>query len=160
MQSKTRLFVPAIAAAALALGAVAPAGAADAHHTIVLADAVRWAPAPPSLPSGAQVAVLAGNPGRAEPFILRLKVPAGYTIPPHRHPTAERVTVISGAVFVGAGEKLVRTAVRQLPVAGFVDLPAGMAHDAFVATQTVLQVSAMGPFEFVYVNPDDDPRKQ
>ena len=160
MQPKTRTFIPAIAAAALAFGAAVPAGAAGPHHTTVLADAIQWGPAPPALPPGALAAVLAGNPGKAEPFILRLKLPAGYTIAPHRHSTDERVTVISGAVYVGAGEKLVRTAVKQLPVAGFVDLPAGMAHYAYVTGETILQVSAMGPFDFLYVDPDDDPRKQ
>lgn len=160
MNPKDRIFIPALAAAALALGSAAPAGAADPHHTIVMADAIQWGPAPPSLPAGAQAAVLAGNPGKAGPFILRLKLPAGYTIPPHRHSVDERVTVISGAVNVGAGEKLNRVAARELSVASFVNLPASMAHYAWVKEETVLQISSSGPFDVIYVNPNDDPRKQ
>lgn len=160
MNPTHRIFIPAVAAAALTLGSAVPAAAADPHHTIVMADAVQWGPAPPSLPPGAQAAVLAGNPGKAEPFILRLKLPAGYTIPPHRHSTDEKVTVISGAVNVGAGEKLDRAAGKELSVASFVNLPAGMAHYAWVKGETVLQVSATGPFDVIYVNPADDPRKQ
>ena len=160
MHSTHRFIPAAMVAAALALGAVLPAGAADLHHTIVMADAVKWGPAPPSLPPGAQAAVLAGNPGAAGPFILRLKLPAGYTIPPHRHSSDERVTVISGAVNVGAGEKLDRSAGSELSVASFVNLPAGMAHYAWVKAETVLQVNGTGPFDVIYVNPNDDPRRQ
>lgn len=147
-------------AAALGLASAMPANAAEPHHTVVLPDSAKWGPAPPSLPPGAQATVLAGNPGVAGPFILRLKLPSGYTIPPHRHPTDERVTVISGAVNVGAGEKLDRTAGQTLPPAGFVNLPAGMAHYAWVNAETVLQVNSTGPFEVIYVNAADDPRKQ
>ena len=159
MKSTNRSFIPAIVAAALAFGVASAAHAGDPHHTIVMADAVQWGPAPPSLPPGAQAAVLAGNPGKAEPFILRLKLPAGYTIPPHRHSTDEMVTVIAGAVKVGAGEKLVRGAGKELSVASFVNLPAGMAHYAWVEGETVLQINATGPFDVIYVNPKDDPRK-
>ncbi|MBC7707180.1 MAG: cupin domain-containing protein [Rhodoferax sp.] len=137
-----------------------PADAAEPHHAVVLPDSAKWGPAPPSLPPGAQATVLAGNPGAAAPFILRLKLPSGYTIPPHRHPTAEMVTVISGEVNVGAGEILDRSVGETLPPAGFVNLPAGMAHFAWVNAETILQISAMGPFEVTYVNAADDPRKR
>lgn len=148
------------AAAALGLASVAPAHAAEPHHTVVLPDSAKWGPAPPSLPPGAQATVLAGNPGVAAPFILRLKLPSGYTIPPHRHPTDEMVTVISGAANIGAGEKLDRSAGQALPPAGFVNLPAGMAHAAWFNTETIVQVSAMGPFEVTYVKAADDPRNR
>lgn len=68
--------------------------------------------------------------------------------------------MISGAVNVGAGEKLDRETGKQLSVASFVNLPAGMAHYAWVEGETVLQVTAMGPFDVIYVNLNDDPRKQ
>lgn len=70
------------------------------------------------------------------------------------------LTVISGAVNVGAGEKLDRVAARKLGTASFVNLPAGMAHYAWVTSETVLQISSTGPFDVIYVNPNDDPRKQ
>jgi hypothetical protein len=75
---------------ALSLGVAAIWGAAavyagEAHHTVVPADAVKWGPAPPSLPPGAEAAVLLGSPAKEGPFVLRLKFPAGFTVPPHRH---------------------------------------------------------------------------
>src|SRR5262245_18356432 len=84
--------------------------AADAHHTVVPGDAVQWGPAPPSLPPGAQAAVLLGSHANEGPFVLRLRFPAGSVVPPHRHSKDELVTVISGGFAVAAGEKLDRTA--------------------------------------------------
>ncbi|MBU6510291.1 MAG: cupin domain-containing protein, partial [Gammaproteobacteria bacterium] len=67
---------------------------------------IQWGPAPPVLPAGAKLAVLAGDPAGTGPVALRLKMPAGYRIPPHWHPTDERVTVISGTLGIGMGDKL------------------------------------------------------
>ena len=51
-------------------------------------------------------AVLAGDPSKEGPFVIRVKAPAGYKIPAHRHPTDELVTVISGAAAFGMGDKM------------------------------------------------------
>ena len=88
-----------LTAVTLGLGAMlalAPSDAGEMHHTVVPADAVAWGPAPPSLPPGAQAAVLLGNPAKEGPFVLRLKFPAGYAVPPHRHSKDELLTVIAG----------------------------------------------------------------
>ena len=69
---------------------------AEAHHTVVSGEAVKWGAAPPSLPPGAQAAVLLGSPAKEGPFVLRLKFPAGFVVPPHRHSKDEFVTVIAG----------------------------------------------------------------
>ena len=87
------------------------------HHTVVPADEVKWGPAPPSLPPGAQAAVLLGSPAKEGPFVLRLKFPAGFTVPPHRHSKDEFVTVISGEFAIASGEKLDRAAAKPLPPA-------------------------------------------
>ena len=157
MKSSYRLI--GISLGAVALGIAAPAQAADAHHTVVEADAVKWGPAPPSLPPGAQAAALLGSPAKEGPFVLRLKFPAGFTIPPHRHSKDEFVTVISGGFAVTAGEKVDRT-VKPLPAASFVHLPAGMPHFAWTEVETVVQINGTGLFDVVYVNPADDPRKK
>ena len=147
----------------LSLGCVAvaspmqPALAADPHHTMVRGDAVAWGPAPASLPPGAQAAVLLGSPAKEGPFVLRLKFPDGFTVPPHRHSKDEFVTVISGGFAVGAGETLDRAA-RPLPAASFVHLPAGMPHFARAVGETVVQINGTGPFDVKYVDPKDDPR--
>jgi quercetin dioxygenase-like cupin family protein len=137
----------------------APAQASEQHHTVVPADAVKWGPAPASLPPGAQAAVLLGHPGKPGPFVLRLKFPAGFVVPPHRHSKDEFVTVIAGTFAVAAGEKLDREA-KPLPPASFVHLPAGMPHFALAVTEAVVQINGTGPFDVTYLNPNDDPRKR
>src|SRR5258705_6598447 len=126
---------------------------ADPHHTVVPADAVKWGPAPPSLPPGAQAAALLGSPAKEGPFLLRLKFPAGFVVPPHRHSKDEFVTVLSGGFAVASGEKLNRAGVRALPAGSFVHLPAGMPHYAFAEGETIVQINETGPFDVVYINP-------
>jgi quercetin dioxygenase-like cupin family protein len=141
-------------------GGTAQLQAAEAHHTVVPADAVKWGPAPPSLPPGAQAAVLLGHPAKPGPFVLRLKFPAGFVVPPHRHSKDEFVTVMSGNFAIAAGEKLDRETAKPLPPASFIHLPAGMPHYALAASDTVVQINGVGPFDVKYVNPKDDPRNK
>jgi quercetin dioxygenase-like cupin family protein len=136
------------------------AQSAHGHHTMVSADAVKWGPAPPSLPPGAQAAILLGSPAKEGPFVLRLKFPAGFVVPPHRHSKDEMVTVISGQFSVTAGEKLDRAAAQMLPAGSFFHLPAGMVHYAIAATEAVVQINGVGPFDVNYVDPKDDPRNK
>jgi quercetin dioxygenase-like cupin family protein len=144
----------------LAAGLTLAAGslAAQAPHVLVPADKVQWGPAPPALPAGAQIAVLEGNPSEKGTVTLRLQFPANYSIPPHWHSMAERVTVLSGALNVGMGDKLDRQGSQALEPGGFVSLPANMHHFAWTATPTVVQISLEGPFDIFYVNPADDPQ--
>ena len=162
MKQATRSAI-AIRLVALSLGAAmfgaTPLQAAEQHHTVVPADAVKWGPAPPSLPPGAQAAVLMGSPAKEGPFVLRLKFPAGFTVPPHRHSKDEFVTVISGKFAVASGEKLDRESVNPLPPASFVHLPAGMPHYAWAEAESVVQINGVGPFDVTYIEPKDDPRK-
>ena len=132
----------------------------EPHHTIIEADAVQWGPAPPSLPPGAQAAALLGHPAKEGPFVLRLKFPAGFVVPPHRHSKDELVTVISGRCAIASGEKLDRASMKTLAPGSFVHLPAGMPHYASADGETVGQINGMGPFDMAYIDPNDDPRKK
>lgn len=134
--------------------------ASEPHHIVVPADAVTWGAAPPSLPPGAQAALLLGSPAKEGPFVLRLKFPAGFVIPPHRHSKDEFVTVISGKVSITSGEKVDRAAVKPVPAASFIHLPAGMPHYLLAEAETVVQINGVGPFDVTYIDPADDPRKK
>jgi quercetin dioxygenase-like cupin family protein len=145
---------------ALAVSAITLVQAADPHHTVMPADSIQWGGAPASLPPGAQAAVLLGSPAKEGPFVLRLKFPAGFTVPPHRHSKDELVTVISGKFMIASGETLNPAAFHTLPAASFVHLPAGMPHFARADGETVVQINGIGPFDVTYINPADDPRKK
>ena len=151
----------AIAAALLlaAMPAVAPDTApALAEHVAIQAGALHWEPIPPAYPPGAQVALLAGNPEHDGPYVLRVKVPAGYKVPPHTHPTDENVTVISGTFHLGMGERLDTRKGQAVRAGGFVLVARDTPHYAWFTSPTVFQVHGIGPFAISYVNPADDPR--
>jgi len=134
--------------------------AAAAVPVVVTPDNLKWGDPPPVLQPGAQLAVLSGNPNGAGPFAIRLKIPDGYKIMPHWHPTQENVTVISGEFHVGMGDKFDESGMQALPVGSFAAMPARHHHYAVAKGETVVQVNAMGPFKLTYVNPDDDPSKK
>ena len=134
--------------------------AAQDAHTMLAPDDVKWASAPPSLPAGAEAAVLYGDPGKEGLFALRLKLPAGYAIPPHTHPKPELVTVISGEFKLGMGETADESQTEGMPAGSFVGLPPETAHFVFFDEETVLQLNSTGPWTLNYVNPADDPRQK
>ena len=140
-------------------GSLAGLGAQSHAHVIQMPKEAQWGPAPPMLPAGAQIAVLAGDPTKAVPYTVRLKFPANYAIPAHSHPTDEHVVVASGALTFGMGEKLTKGATNKtLGVGGFALMPANMNHFAYTAAETTIVLYGQGPVEFKYVNPSDDPR--
>jgi quercetin dioxygenase-like cupin family protein len=120
---------------------------------------MKWGPAPPSLPRGAQAAVLSGNPEKPGIFTLRLKFPPGYAVPPHSHPADEHVTVISGQLNLGMGQRVNRRRMASLVPGGFVNAPARMDHYASTRGGAIVQITSQGPFAIKYVNPADDPRR-
>ncbi|AVA23041.1 cupin domain-containing protein [Rhizobium sp. CB3171] len=132
---------------------------AEQAHTLVVPNEVKWGPAPKVLPAGAQAAVLFGDPMKKGLFALRLKVPAGYAIPPHTHPGDEVVTIISGTINFGMGKTADRSATKPLPAGSFFALPPGTAHFVYFNEETVLQITTNGPWGIKYINPADDPQK-
>jgi quercetin dioxygenase-like cupin family protein len=123
-------------------------------------DAMKWSDAPPVLPRGARVAVLEGDPSKQGPFVMRVKLPDGYRIPPHTHPKAERLTVISGTFFVGQGATFDPKKGHPMPAGTFGTWPAGMQHFVWTEGETVIQLHGEGPWSLNYVNPTDDPRNK
>ncbi len=125
-----------------------------------LPEKIKWRDGPPSLPRGAQFAVLEGDPSKEGPFVFRVKAPDGYRIPVHTHPKTERVTVIAGTFNIGMGEKIDQAATQPMPAGAYGFWEAGMKHFVWVKGETIVQFHGMGPWSINYVNPDDDPRKQ
>ncbi len=161
-----------VAAAAIAVGAAPTWTAASAQttpstpittdheHHQQPADSIAFAPAPDALPVGAEMAVLQGDPSVAgELFTIRLRLPDGYILPPHWHPTDENVTVIEGTFHVGLGDTFdPATFLPELHAGDFITAPANANHFAQATGTTIVQVHAIGPFAINYVNPQDDPR--
>jgi ChrR-like protein with cupin domain len=155
----TTTFLGGLVAALLLAPFGTPAAVAQTSaHVMANLDTATWGPAPPMLPPGAQIAVLAGDPSKAAPYTVRLKFPANYEIPAHWHPTDEHVAVVSGELFMGMGNKLDRNAGLGLSVGGFGLMPAHANHFAYTKAETSILLYGQGPVEFNYANPADDPR--
>ena len=129
-----------------------------AEHVVIMPDKIKWADAK-MLPAGAKIAVLEGDPAKEGFFTFRAKLPAGYRIPPHWHPSPERVTVLSGTLHIGPGERVDEKSAAKLPAGSYTVMPKGMRHFAYTDGETEIQVSSIGPWGITYVNPSDDPRK-
>src|SRR5262245_26428594 len=154
-----KTIVSAITAAAILYGGATARAQTPAHVLQTPAEA-KWGPAPPMIPPGAQIAVLAGDPTKPVPYTVRLKFPANYAIQAHSHPTDENVVVVSGALTFGMGEKLAKGAAanKTLATGGYALMPAGMNHFAYTESTTTIVLYGVGPVEFKYVNASDDPR--
>ena len=122
-------------------------------------DTVNWQDEP-ILPKGAKSVILVGDPTKAGVFIAWLKFPANYPIPPHTHPYAEVVTVLSGKLGNGMGEIFDKNKGEVLDTGSSFVLPTGHTHYVWTTDQeTIVELIATGPWDITYTNPKDDPRK-
>jgi quercetin dioxygenase-like cupin family protein len=128
-------------------------------HQSVRAAELKWAPVP-TLPKGAQIAVIEGPMNQAVPFTIRLKFPANYVVPPHTHPAIERVTVLSGTFHMAVGDKFDRAATHPVGPGDMMIMHPGTPHFGWAEGETIVQLNGNGPWGITYVNESDDPRKQ
>jgi uncharacterized RmlC-like cupin family protein len=150
---KMSLIVVAVAA----IAAIVAVPFVNSQNTFT-SDQVKFGPAPPFLPPGAQFAVLEGDPmASTGDFTIRLKLPDGYRIAPHTHPHRENVTVITGALKVGMGTQFETAKMTSFGAGSFAYLDPSMPHYAMASGETVVQVHGMSPAKFNYINPADDP---
>lgn len=143
---------------ALLLASLPSVALAMDDHTVVKPDMMKWGAAPPALPPGAEVAVIAGNPESDGAYVVRVRMPADYKVMPHTHPADENVTVLSGTMNFAMGGTFDAAKGEVVPAGGFFQAPKGMQHYAWSSEPTVIQIHGMGPFAINYVNPADDPR--
>jgi hypothetical protein len=147
------LVIPLSATPAIA----ADTGKKHEAMTVNAAD-IKWGDAPPDVPKGASLAVLSGDPSKKAPFTIRMKLPAGYKIPPHWHSNDEQLTIISGNFLLHMGDTMDAPA-SALTTGGFHFLPGKMHHAAEAKAETIVQINGMGPFDIHYLNPADNPNK-
>jgi hypothetical protein len=139
---------------------VRPHQPGQAEFRAILAEDIEWKPFS-TFPPEARLAVLVGNPSEQGPYAIRVKVPHGVKLMPHRHPEDRIYTVISGIFYIGLGdefdaEKLVAYAPRAVII-----LPGSTSHFHWAKSgEYVTQVTAIGPLGLEYVDSNDDPRNR
>jgi quercetin dioxygenase-like cupin family protein len=124
----------------------------------VLPDEIDWKPFA-AFPAPARLAVVVGEPTKPGPYVIRVKVPRGVKLMPHRHPEDRVYTVIAGVFYVGLGERFDGQKLESYPPRTVIVLPGGTPHFHWArSSEYVTQVSAVGPLGLEYVDPADDPR--
>lgn len=124
----------------------------------VLPEDVQWAPFP-AFPAQARLAVLVGDPKKAGPYVVRVKVPAGVKLMPHTHPEDRIYTVISGVFYIGLGKTFDESKLVAYGPGSVIVLPGNTPHFHWAKSgEYVTQVSGNGPLGIEYVDAKDDPR--
>ena len=115
----------------------------------------------PAFPPEARLAIVVGNPRLSEPYVVRVKLPAGVKLMPHTHPEDRIYTVISGIFYIGIGKEFDADKLKAYPPGSVIVLPANTPHFHWARSgEYVTQVTAKGPLGITYINPSDDPRNK
>jgi quercetin dioxygenase-like cupin family protein len=124
----------------------------------ILPEDIDWKPFA-AFPPAVRLAVLVGEPSKPGPYVVRVKVPSGVKLMPHRHPEDRIYTVMSGVFYIGLGDKFDGDRVKAYPPGSVVVLPGDSPHFHWARSgEYVTQVTAIGPLGLEYVNAYDDPR--
>jgi quercetin dioxygenase-like cupin family protein len=126
----------------------------------ILPEDVEWKPFP-AFPPSARIAVLVGEPTQAGPYVIRVKLPSGEKLMPHRHPEDRVYTVMSGIFYIGLGGRFDGDKVKAFPPGSVVVLPGDTWHFHWAKSgEYVTQVTAIGPLGLEYRDAKDDPRSK
>ena len=104
-------------------------------------------------PDGAVgIAVLYGDPKKAEVFSERVRIPAGFKIMPHWHGETRTAVVLSGTFYYANGDEWDETKFKAYPPGSFLIEPAKISHYAMAKDgEVVLQSTSIGPSSTVKI---------
>jgi quercetin dioxygenase-like cupin family protein len=123
-----------------------------------LSEDVDWKPFP-AFPPSVRLAIIVGRPAEAGPYTVRVRVPRGVKLMPHRHPEDRVYTVMSGVFYIGLGERFDADKLQAYPPGSVIVLPGNTPHFHWAkSSEYITQVNAIGPLGIQYVDPKDDPR--
>jgi hypothetical protein len=124
----------------------------------ILSEDIEWTPFP-AFPPSVRLAIVVGQPSEPGPYTIRVKVPHGEKLMPHKHPEDRVYTVISGIFYIGLGDEFDASKLQAFPSGAVVILPGNTAHFHWAkSSEYVTQVTAMGPLGLEYLSAEDDPR--
>jgi len=140
-------------ASAVVVASIAVAQNGTPEVVALTPDEMKWRSQGVLAAPGLEQANLVGDPAKSGPYTIRLRFPKGYRIPPHTHPDAREVTILSGTFATGYGERFDPANLKILPTGSFYTEPANVPHYIEIKDDVVLQVSGIGPSGRKYVNP-------
>jgi quercetin dioxygenase-like cupin family protein len=137
---------------------VRPHQPGEAAFKSILSEDIDWKPFP-AFPPSVRLAVVVGTPSGPGPYTIRVKVPLGVKLMPHKHPEDRVYTVLSGVFYIGLGEVFDPEKLQAYPPGAVIVLPGNTAHFHWAkSSEYITQVTAMGPLGIDYLEPNDDPR--
>ena len=126
----------------------------------ILPEDIEWKSFP-AFPPSARLAIIVGDPAKAGPYVIRVKLPSGVKLMPHRHPQDRIYTVMSGVFYIGLGEQFDGDKVNAYPPGSVIVLPGDMYHFHWAKSgEYITQVTAIGPLGLEYLHAEDDPRNR
>jgi quercetin dioxygenase-like cupin family protein len=126
----------------------------------VLPEEIEWK-AFAAFPPSARLAVIVGDPSQPGPYTIRVKLPSGMKLMPHRHPEDRVYTVISGVFYIGVGDRFEPEKLKAHPPGSVVVLPGDTWHFHWAKSgEYVTQVTGIGPLGLEYLDAEDGPRKE
>jgi len=130
----------------------------EASFKATLPDDIEWK-AFAAFPPSVRLAVVVGEPSKPGPYTIRVRVPNGVKLMPHKHPEDRTYTVISGIFYIGLGDQFEADKLQAYPPGAVIVLPGDTPHFHWAKSgEYITQVSAIGPLGLDYLNPKDDPR--
>jgi len=140
--------------ACLALAAACAAPLPDAHsfapgerQIVHRAASLPYGPGPAAVPFDCEMAVLEGSPKADGLFTIRLRTQEPWTMPPHSHPRAERVTVLAGTIHVGFGASLDKGGGETFTTGDYYVNAPGAVHYVWADGPVEIQITGIGPWE-------------
>jgi len=132
----------------------------EADFRSVLPEDIDWKPFA-AFPPSARLAVVVGDPTKAGPYVIRVKVPSGVRLMPHKHPEDRVYTIISGVFYIGLGEQFDANKLQAYPPGSVIVLPGKTPHFHWARSgEYVSQVQGIGPLGLEYLDSRDDPRNK
>jgi len=117
---------------------------------------IEWKPFG-AFPPSVRLAVVVGQPSEPGPYVIRVRVPHGVKLMPHKHPEDRIYTVMSGVFYIGLGEEFEADKLRAYAPGTVIVLPGNTWHFHWAKSgEYITQVSAIGPLGLEYVSAKDD----
>jgi quercetin dioxygenase-like cupin family protein len=130
----------------------------EAVFRSILPEDAKWRPFP-AFPPSARLAELVGDPAQPGPYVIRVKLPSGEKLMPHRHPEDRVYTVMSGVFYIGLGDRFDADKLEAYPPGSVIVLPGDTWHFHWARSgEYVTQVTGAGPLGLEYKDAQDDPR--
>jgi quercetin dioxygenase-like cupin family protein len=126
----------------------------------ILPEDIDWKPFP-AFPPSVRLAVVVGTPSDPAPYTIRVKVPCGVKLMPHKHPEDRVYTVLSGVFYIGLGGEFDADKLVAYPPGAVLVLPGNTSHFHWAkSSEYVTQITAIGPLGIEYLKSNDDPRNK